>query len=60
MLMNFVIIFLALFYKYLSEKMLLYANNLLREDGITYKEIDEYSLTGKEYSKLFVMNLSHR
>ena len=38
-----------IFYKYLSEKMLLYANNLLREDGIKYKEIDEYSLTGKEY-----------
>ena len=38
-----------IFYKYLSEKMLLYANNLLREDGIKYKEIDEYSSTGKEY-----------
>ena len=38
-----------IFYKYLSEKMLLYANNLLRDDGITYKEIDEYSSTGKEY-----------
>lgn len=38
-----------IFYKYLSEKMLLYANNLLKEDGIKYKEIDENSSNGKEY-----------
>ena len=38
-----------IFYKYLSEKMLLYANALLKEDGIKYKEIDENSSNGKEY-----------
>ena len=38
-----------IFYKYLSEKMLLYANTLLKEDGIKYKEIDENSTNGKEY-----------
>jgi len=38
-----------IFYKYLSEKMLLYANTLLKEDGIKYKEIDENSSNGKEY-----------
>ena len=38
-----------IFYKYLSEKILLYANTLLKEDGIKYKEIDENSSNGKEY-----------
>ena len=38
-----------IFYKYLSEKMLLYANALLKEDGIKYREIDENSSNGKEY-----------
>lgn len=38
-----------IFYKYLSEKMNIYANNLLKEDKITYKEIDENSSNGKEY-----------
>ena len=38
-----------IFYKYLSEKMHLYANDILSEDGITYKAIDENSADGKEY-----------
>ena len=38
-----------IFYKYLSEKMNIYANNLLKEDNISFKEIDENSTSGKEY-----------
>ena len=38
-----------IFYKYLSEKMLLYANNLLKEDNVKYINIDENSSNGKEY-----------
>ena len=38
-----------IFYKYLSEKIHIYANNLLSEDSIKYKEIDENSPNGKEY-----------
>lgn len=38
-----------IFYKYLSEKMELYANQLLAEDGITYTSIDEQTAEGKEY-----------
>ncbi len=38
-----------IFYKYLSEKMDLYANDILRPDGIKYKDIDEQTETGKEY-----------
>ena len=38
-----------IFYKYLSEKMNIYANNLLKEDNISFKEIDENSNSGKEY-----------
>ncbi|MBG6236291.1 type I restriction enzyme M protein [Pedobacter sp. CAN_A7] len=38
-----------IFYKYLSEKMLIYANEILEEDGITYQSIDESSTEGKEY-----------
>ena len=38
-----------IFYKYLSEKMHLYANEILRQDGITYKEIDENSQEGREF-----------
>jgi type I restriction enzyme M protein len=40
-----------IFYKYLSEKMYLYANSILTEDGITYDQIDEASEEGKEYIK---------
>lgn len=37
-----------IFYKYLSDKMLSYANNILSEDKITYNDIDEKSEEGKE------------
>ena len=37
-----------IFYKYLSEKILLYANKILKNDGITYLEIDEKSEKGKK------------
>ena len=35
-----------IFYKYLSEKMLIYANRILEQDGITYKSIQENSSQG--------------
>ncbi|WP_177428440.1 type I restriction-modification system subunit M N-terminal domain-containing protein, partial [Candidatus Venteria ishoeyi] len=38
-----------IFYKYLSEHMLQYANNILSEDGIIYTGIDESSADGQEY-----------
>ena len=38
-----------IFFKYLSERMHLYANKLLEEDGIKYDSIDENTLNGKEY-----------
>ncbi|MCR9234343.1 MAG: type I restriction-modification system subunit M [bacterium] len=38
-----------IFYKYLSEKMHLYANSILEEDHMDYLEIDEESEEGKEY-----------
>ena len=38
-----------IFYKYLAEKMDLYANNILRPDGIKYKDIDEHTEKGKLY-----------
>lgn len=38
-----------IFYKYLSEKMHLYANKLLKEDGIKFEDIDENSEEGQEY-----------
>ncbi|MCB9344363.1 MAG: type I restriction-modification system subunit M [Lewinellaceae bacterium] len=38
-----------IFYKYLSEKMHLYANQILKEDGIRYEDIDESSAEGQEY-----------
>ena len=38
-----------IFYKYLSEKMHRYANEILKPDGIKYKDIDEKSDTGKQY-----------
>src|SRR5690606_38200494 len=38
-----------IFYKYLSEKMLIYANSILEEDGITYQSIDENTEDGKAY-----------
>jgi type I restriction enzyme M protein len=38
-----------IFYKYLSEKMNGYADDILAEDNIKFKEIDEESQEGKEY-----------
>ncbi len=38
-----------IFYKYLSEKIDNYADELLAEDGISYSSIDENSEDGKEY-----------
>ncbi len=39
------------FYKYMSEKMLQYANEILSEDGIRYEDIKEKSKHNKEYLK---------
>lgn len=38
-----------IFYKYLSKKMDLYANAILKPDGLSYDDIDEESSQGKEY-----------
>jgi type I restriction enzyme M protein len=38
-----------IFYKYLSEKMELYANKILTEDGLTYHDINEATEEGQEY-----------
>ena len=38
-----------IFYKYLSEKMNSYADDILEADGITYRNIDESSDEGKQY-----------
>lgn len=38
-----------IFYKYLSERMFLYANNILKQDEISYCDIDENSKEGEEY-----------
>ena len=38
-----------IFYKYLSEKIHSYANELLKEDGIDYLSLDENISEGKEY-----------
>jgi type I restriction enzyme M protein len=38
-----------IFYKYLSEKMELYANQILKEDKISYLDISEDSSKGQEY-----------
>ena len=40
-----------IFYKYLSERQHLYANQMLAEDGIEFGEIDENSEEGQEYLK---------
>lgn len=37
-----------IFYKYLSEKLCLYADELLQEDGLTYSAIDETTEDGQE------------
>ena len=38
-----------IFYKYLSEKMDMYANHILKQDGINYSDIKEDSADGKQY-----------
>src|SRR5207244_12634735 len=38
-----------IFYKYLSEKMKAYADDILEADGITYQSINESSVEGKRY-----------
>ena len=38
-----------IFYKYLSEKMNAYADDILEADGMTYQSIDESSAEGKQY-----------
>ncbi|HEX8397835.1 MAG TPA: type I restriction-modification system subunit M [Pyrinomonadaceae bacterium] len=38
-----------IFYKYLSERMNLYADSILEADGILYQKIDEKTDEGKEY-----------
>ncbi len=38
-----------IFYKYLSEKMHLFADRILKEDGIIYESIDEHTKEGKAY-----------
>jgi len=38
-----------IFYKYLSEKMFRYADSILVQDGIKYKELDEKTDQGNEY-----------
>lgn len=38
-----------IFYKYLSEKMNAYADDILEADGITYHSVDEASKKGKQY-----------
>ena len=38
-----------IFYKYLAEKMEIYANSILKPDGITYQEIQENTEQGKKY-----------
>jgi len=37
-----------IFYKYLSEKMFLYANKLLEQDHISYDTVDEHTAEGRE------------
>jgi len=39
-----------IFYKYLSEKMNLYANQILKEDGITYEQLAERSANQQIYN----------
>lgn len=38
-----------IFYKYLSERMNIYADSLLETDGMTYRSIDENSEVGRQY-----------
>ena len=38
-----------IFYKYLAEKMEIYANSILKEDGILFRDIQENTPEGEEY-----------
>jgi len=38
-----------IFYKYLSDRMSMYANEILKEDGISYDSVNENSTEGREY-----------
>lgn len=38
-----------IFYKYLSEKMMLYANEILKEDKMVYMDINEKTELGQQY-----------
>lgn len=38
-----------IFYKYLSERMHIYADELLKEDGIQYLDLDEQNIKGQNY-----------
>ncbi len=38
-----------IFYKYLAEKMEIYANSILEPDGMLFTDIDEYTEEGQEY-----------
>lgn len=38
-----------IFYKYLAEKMEIYANTILKQDNLKYREIKEDTKKGKEY-----------
>jgi type I restriction enzyme M protein len=40
-----------IFYKYLSERMEIYANSILKQDKIKYRDIKENTKDGKEYVK---------
>ncbi len=52
-----------IFYKYLSEKMLQYANTMLKPDGLKYREIAEASEQGQQYldaiQELAIENLGY-
>lgn len=37
-----------IFYKYLSERIHLFADEILKHDGVTFAELDEKSAEGKE------------
>ena len=45
-----------IFYKYLSEKMELYADKILQADGIKYAEIDDETTEGAEYVEAVLEN----
>jgi len=52
-----------IFYKYLSERMKIYADKILKEDGITYNQIKENTSEGKKFLEVIkeeaVLNLGY-